>query len=162
MITISSASFVAYGRRQSVLDGGHGFMDALIQYLKVYVVAFVSFFAIDLVWLGVISKKLYQKHLGYLMADKVNWTAGILFYVLFIAGLVFFAIQPAIDRNSLWYGVLAGGFFGLVAYATYDLTNLATIRQWPLLITVVDLAWGTFLNAATAGVSFVLYKLIFR
>ncbi len=124
--------------------------------LKIYLLTLVVFFLVDIVWLGVISKNLYKKYLGHLMTPTVNWTAAILFYLLFIAGLAFFVINPALAKGSLLYAVLAGGFFGLVAYGTYDLTNLATLKDWPLLITVIDLVWGTFLNAATAGITYVV------
>jgi len=124
--------------------------------VKIYLLTFVVFFLVDIVWLGVISKNLYKKYLGHLMTPNVNWTAGIIFYVLFIAGLVFFVINPALAKESLSYAILAGGFFGLIAYGTYDLTNLATLKDWPVLITVIDLVWGTFLNAATAGITYVV------
>ena len=90
------------------------------------------------------------------MAPKVNWTAAIIFYFIFIAGLVFFAINPAIEKESLKYAILVGGFFGFIAYSTYDLTNLATLKDWPLNITIIDIIWGTFLNAATSGITFLL------
>lgn len=124
--------------------------------VKIYLLTLAVFFLVDIVWLGVISKNLYKKYLGHLMTPTVNWIAAIVFYLLFIAGLVFFVINPALAKGSLLYAVLAGGFFGLVAYGTYDLTNLATLKDWPLLITVIDLVWGTFLNAATAGITYVV------
>lgn len=124
--------------------------------VKIYLLTLAVFFLVDIVWLGVISKNLYKKYLGHLMTPTVNWTAAIVFYLLFIAGLVFFVINPALAEGSLLYAVLAGGFFGLIAYGTYDLTNLATLKDWPLLITVIDLVWGTFLNAATAGITYVV------
>lgn len=124
--------------------------------LKLYLLTVVVFFVVDIIWLGFISKNLYKNYLGHLMAPQVNWPAAIVFYLLFIAGLIFFVIDPALARESLWYAVLAGGFFGLITYATYDLTNLATLKDWPLNITVIDLAWGTFLNAATAGITYLI------
>lgn len=124
--------------------------------VKLYLVTVVVFFLVDIVWLGFISKNLYKNYLGNLMAPKVNWAAAIIFYLLFIAGLIFFVIDPALVRNSLWYAVLAGGFFGLITYGTYDLTNLATLKDWPVTITLIDLAWGTFLNAATSGVTYLI------
>jgi len=124
--------------------------------IKLYFLTFFVFFLVDIVWLGAISKNLYSKYLGHLMTPNVNWAAAIIFYLLFIAGLVFFVIYPAIQKESLLYAILAGGFFGLVAYGTYDLTNLATLKDWPFLITAIDLAWGTFLNAATAGITYVV------
>ena len=127
-----------------------------MQNLKVYGITVVVFFLVDIVWLGFISKNLYQKYLGDFMAPKVNWTAALIFYFIFIAGLVFFAINPAIEKESLKYAILVGGFFGFIAYSTYDLTNLATLKDWPLNITIIDITWGTFLNAATSGITFLL------
>lgn len=127
-----------------------------MQNLKVYLITVVVFFLVDIVWLGFIAKNLYKKYLGNLMAPNVNWTAAIIFYFLFIAGLVFFVINPAIEKESLKHAIVIGGFFGLIAYSTYDLTNLATMKDWPLNITVIDIIWGTILNAATAGITFLL------
>ncbi len=133
-----------------------------MQNIKIYFLTFIVFFLIDIVWLGFISRSLYSTYLGYLMAPKVNWAAALIFYFLFIGGLLFFVINPAIEKNSLIYAIVAGGFFGLIAYGTYDLTNLATIKDWPLNITVIDLIWGTFLNAATSGVTFMLVTKFFK
>lgn len=133
-----------------------------MEHVKTYVVTFVIFFAIDLVWLGVIAKNLYKQHLGFLMADKVNWGAAIVFYALFIAGLIFFALNPAIEKDSLVYAILAGGFFGLITYATYDMTNLATLKDWPVVITVIDIIWGTVLCSLTTAGSFLVLRLIGR
>lgn len=127
-----------------------------MQTLKVYGITVVVFFLVDIIWLGFISKNLYQKYLGDFMAPKVNWTAAIIFYFIFIAGLVFFAINPAIEKESLKYAILVGGFFGFIAYSTYDLTNLSTLKDWPINITIIDIAWGTFLNAATSGITFLV------
>jgi uncharacterized membrane protein len=129
--------------------------------IKSYIATFVIFMGIDMVWLGVISKKLYAQKLGYLMASKVNWMAAVLFYLLFIVGLLFFVILPAI-KNGIWsYALLAGAFFGLVTYATYDLTNLATIKDWPLMITIIDLMWGSFISGVTAFLSYLLIHKFF-
>lgn len=125
-----------------------------MQFLKVYALTLVIFFLVDIVWLGVISKKLYKEYLGHLMAPNVNWVAALVFYFLFIAGLVFFVIMPAIEKGDLMYAITVGAFFGLITYGTYDLTNLATLRDWPLNITIIDLVWGTFLNAATSGITY--------
>lgn len=127
-----------------------------MQTLKVYGITVVVFFLVDIIWLGFISKNLYQKYLGDFMAPKVNWTAAIIFYFIFIAGLVFFAINPAIEKESLKYAILVGGFFGFIAYSTYDLTNLSTLKDWPINITIIDITWGTFLNAATSGITFLV------
>lgn len=132
----------------------------MIQFLKYYSVAFVVFFAIDLVWLGVVAKNMYKEHLGFIMSPNVNWVAAIGFYMVFIAGLIFFALNPAIEKNSVMYAFLVGGFFGLITYATYDMTNLATLKDWPVFITVVDIIWGTVLCSLTTTVSFLVLKFI--
>jgi len=125
----------------------------MLIHLRNFVITFIVFFVIDLAWLGLIAKNLYAKHLGYIMAEKVNWTAAILFYILFIIGILYFAITPA---TSLGNVVLSGALFGLISYATYDLTNLATIKSWPVIITVIDLVWGTTLSTLTASISYLI------
>jgi uncharacterized membrane protein len=128
-------------------------------FLKLYLIAFVVFFVIDIIWLSLIAKDLYARYLGYLMAENVRWVAAIVFYLLFIAGLVVFVIQPAVLSGSWSEALLRGFFFGLVTYATYDLTNLATVRDWPLLITAVDLVWGTFLGGSVSLITFFVSRL---
>ena len=132
-------------------------MNLLLQYGIVLVV----FFAIDLLWLGVIAKQLYAKYLGYLMANPINWTAAILFYLIFIGGLMYFVILPTLDDPNWTQLILRAALFGFITYATYDLTNLATIRDWPVTITLIDLAWGTTLSTLVSGVSFFLIQLWF-
>ncbi len=126
----------------------------MVHWFFTFLITFVVFMIIDLIWLGLIAKNLYKKYLGHLMKKNVNWTAAIIFYCIFIAGLIFFVIDPALENESVRYAVLAGGGFGLITYATYDLTNLATLKDWPIAVTVIDLIWGTVLSGATAGVSF--------
>ena len=126
----------------------------LIRSLQIYAVTLGIFFAIDLVWLGVVAKDFYRQHIGHLLAPDVNWPAAVLFYLMFIGGLVFFAVKPALEANSAARAMMYGAFFGLLTYATYDLTNQATMRDWPVLVTVVDLAWGTVLSATVAYLSF--------
>lgn len=130
--------------------------------IKVYLLTILVFFLVDIIWLGVISRNLYKNYLGHLMTPNVNWAAALIFYVLFIAGLVFFVINPALTKESLMYAILAGGFFGLITYGTYDLTNLATIKDWPFNITIIDLLWGTVLNALTSGITFTLVEKFFK
>jgi uncharacterized membrane protein len=125
-------------------------------YIKMYLVAFVVFLAIDAVWLGVVAKNLYRTDLGFLMAEAPNWIAAVLFYLVFVVGLVFFVIHPALEKGSLAYAVFAGLLFGFVSYATYDLTNMATIAGWPFKITVIDLIWGSSLGGMVSGLSYLL------
>ncbi len=123
------------------------------QTILLYLITLAIFFAVDMVWLGVVAKNFYRKHLGYLMAPKVVWPAAILFYLLFIAGLVVFAVRPGLAAGGPLKAVLLGAFLGLVSYATYDLTNQATVKDWPLVVTVVDLIWGTALGGLVSGLS---------
>ncbi len=118
--------------------------------VKTYVVTTLIFFVIDIFWLGFISKDMYQEKIGQLMKVDVNWTAAILFYLFFIFGLLFFVILPALRKNSWKYALFVGAFFGMTTYATYDMTNLATLKEWPLVITVVDISWGTLLCGITS------------
>lgn len=126
----------------------------MLNFLKLYGIAFVLFMIIDLIWLGVIAKNLYQKQIGHLMADNVKWGAAILFYLLFIGGMVFFAILPAANEGEWTKALLYGALFGFMAYATYDLTNLATLKDWPIQITIIDLVWGTFLGASVSTLTY--------
>lgn len=128
--------------------------------MKLYLIALPVFFAIDMVWLGLVAHNFYKKHIGFLMANEINWIAALIFYFLFIAGLVVFVISPALQKNSLLTALLLGALFGLITYATYDLTNLATIKHWPLLVTVVDLLWGMTLSASVSVISFLIAKKI--
>lgn len=124
--------------------------------LKLYVIALPVFLGIDMVWLTLIAKSFYAKQLGYLMAKNPNLLAALIFYLIFIAGLVFFVIAPAVDKKLWTQALLAGAFFGLVTYATYDLTNLATIKSWPVVITVIDLFWGMSVSAAVSVITYFL------
>ncbi|MCC3144161.1 DUF2177 family protein [Halanaerobium sp. Z-7514] len=119
-------------------------------YIKSYLIALVIFFGIDIIWLGTIAQDLYQKHLGFLLKENFNMTAAFIFYLFFIAGLVFFVINRAVVLSSWQYALFAGMFFGFITYATYDMTNLATIKDWPLIITVIDIVWGSILCGATS------------
>jgi len=127
-----------------------------MQILKTYIITFLVFIVLDAIWLGFIAKKLYAEKLGYLMKSNVNWIAAVIFYLIFIAGLVFFVVSPSITKESLSYALKAGLFFGFVTYATYDLTNLATIKDWPLSITFIDLAWGSTLGLLTSTISYLI------
>jgi uncharacterized membrane protein len=124
--------------------------------LFVYLITVPIFFIIDLTWLGFVAKGFYQKHLGYLMRPQINWAAAILFYLLFIIGIVFFAVRPALESQSPMRALVYGAMFGFFAYATYDLTNLATVKDWPVIVTVIDLVWGTVLCGAVACGSYVI------
>ena len=123
-------------------------------FLKLFLIALPIFFAIDMAWLILVAKKFYQQQIGFLMKPDINWFAAIIFYLLFIAGLVIFVISPAVEKHSWAHAILFGALFGLITYATYDLTNLATMKDWPLLVTVVDLIWGTVLAASISSITY--------
>lgn len=127
--------------------------------LRNYGVLLVIFLAIDMVWLTVIAKELYAQKLGYLMAAKPRLFAALLFYLVFIVGLQFFVVRPALVSGQWLAALLPGLLFGFVTYATYDLTNLATIRDWPVLITVIDLVWGSVVSGLTSLFGFLVIRL---
>jgi uncharacterized membrane protein len=130
----------------------------MMYYLKLYMASLVVFFAVDMVWLGLVASSFYKKHLGYIMAPTVNWFAAITFYLLFIFGILVFVILPGVKENSLQNTILRAILFGLITYATYDLTNLATINQWPLTVTLVDLLWGMVLTTIVSIAGFYTAK----
>ncbi|NIM90707.1 MAG: DUF2177 family protein [Candidatus Aminicenantes bacterium] len=132
------------------------------QMILLYLITLVVFFVIDMIWLGVVAKGFYRRHLGSFMSPKVNWISAMLFYLLFIVGLLVFVIRPAlaagVPLNALFYGAL----LGLISYATYDLTNLATLKDWPLIVTVVDLIWGTVLGGVVSYVSALIGRALLK
>ncbi len=123
-------------------------------FIKLFIIALPVFFVIDMVWLVLVAKKFYQEQIGFLMKPDINWFAAIIFYLLFIAGLIIFVISPAVEKHSWVHALLFGALFGLITYATYDLTNLATLKDWPLLVTVVDLIWGSVLASAISLITY--------
>ena len=123
---------------------------------KLYLIALPVFFAIDMFWLGVVAKNFYKEQIGFLMTPNVNWTAAIIFYLVFILGLVLFVISPALAKSSLQHAIVFGALFGFITYATYDLTNLATLKDWPLTLTIVDLIWGSVLASSVSSVTYYL------
>jgi uncharacterized membrane protein len=127
-------------------------------FFKPYFICLIIFSVIDGVWLGLIAKNLYAEHLGFLMKTPPNWIAAVVFYLLFIAGLVYFAILPSQSYKNLFQVFGVGAFFGLVTYATYDLTNLATLKDWPIQITVIDLIWGAFISGMATLLTHVISK----
>ena len=121
-----------------------------------YLCAAVVFFVIDMVWLGWLAKDFYQDQLGGLLRQNVNWTAAIIFYLLFIIGIFIFAIVPGLEATSLRKAALLGALFGFFTYATYDLTNFATLSGWPLRVVIVDILWGMVLTAAVASAGYLI------
>lgn len=124
-----------------------------MRYVAAYGAIAVVMLALDALWLGVVAKSFYRAGIGHLMADSPNLVAALLFYLLYPAGVLIFAVTSGLAGNSdvPWVrAALAGALFGFFAYATYDLSNLATLRDWPLRFAVVDIAWGTALTAVAA------------
>jgi len=132
-----------------------------MDYVKMYVIAFVIFLVIDAVWLGLVAPKFYKNQIGHLMAESPNLIAALVFYLVFIVGVVYFVVNPAIEAQSLSKAIVAGLLFGFITYATYDLTNLATLKDWPLTVTIVDLAWGSFLSTVIGTLTYLIYNWMF-
>lgn len=129
-------------------------------FIKLFIIALPVFFAIDMVWLGLVAKDFYRGQIGTLMKSDLNWTAALIFYLIFIVGLVVFVISPAVEKGSWTHALLFGALFGIVCYATYDLTNLAVAKDWPLLVTIVDLVWGAVLAASVSTVTYFIARKI--
>ena len=123
-------------------------------FLKLYLIALPIFFMVDMIWLGLLAKNFYKNQIGFLMKPDVNWTAAIIFYLLFLVGVVLFVIEPALEKKNLMFALSRGALFGLITYATYDLTNLATLKDWPLKVVVVDMIWGAVLSGTVCGTSY--------
>lgn len=109
---------------------------------------------LDFVWLGYIAKKLYYGEMGAILLEKPNMVAALLFYVVYVIGVVVFVINPALVKDSLLYAAGYGALFGLVAYATYDLTSLAVVKGFSVKVVVIDLLWGMALTAVVSSVAF--------
>lgn len=126
----------------------------ILSLAKLYGLTTAVFFAIDLVWIGVVANRFYQEHLGTLLRPDVVWGAALLFYAVYIAGILVFAVIPALGAESVVRAVALGAFLGFFAYATFDLTCLALFRNFPVIVVVVDLAWGTVLTASVAAAGY--------
>lgn len=125
-------------------------------FLILYAISVPVFFIIDMIWLGVIASSFYRDRIGHMM--EINWPAAVIFYLVFLVGLTYFATYPAMSGSSAWQSALMlGALFGFFTYATYDMTNLATLRDWPISLVVVDIIWGTILGAAVAVITVLLY-----
>ncbi len=124
--------------------------------LILYGVTLAVFFLIDMIWLGLVAKGFYRRHLGGFLSPNVRWGAAFLFYLLYIVGLLVFVVRPALLRGAPLEALVFGALFGLICYATYDLSNMATLKNWPLIVTVVDLVWGTVLGGVVSLLSTVI------
>ena len=126
----------------------------MLKYIIAYLGAGLSFAAIDAVWLTTMTNRFYKPVLGPILADKPDMKAAIAFYLIYIGGIVFFAISPALKDGGLGRAALNGAVLGFVAYATYDLTNQATLNVWSSRLTMVDLAWGTVLTLSASSLGY--------
>lgn len=123
----------------------------MTRYLAAYAALAVTMVALDLLWLGVVAKPWYQQGIGHLMMDKPHVGVAVVFYLVYAVGLVVFAVAPDGVSGDWGRTLLRGALFGFFAYATYDLTNLATLKGWPVRIAVLDIGWGTLVSAVSAA-----------
>lgn len=129
-------------------------------YLTAYAIATILFLAIDAIWLGIVAKNFYATQLGDLMADNIRFGVAAAFYAVYTIGIIVFAIKPGMNADS-WLMVAGySALFGFLAYGTYDFTNLATIRDWPVIVSVVDIVWGTTITTVTGVVTYFILKKI--
>lgn len=133
-------------------------MKNIISFIKLYGTALFTFLVIDLLWIGLFANDFYRSRLGYLLSDTPNITAAVIFYLLFVFSLVFLAVLPGIKSKSMTDGLIRSAVFGLITYGTYDLTNLALVKDWPLSVTIVDMIWGVAVSIAVGSVSLVAGK----
>lgn len=125
-----------------------------------FLLTFVVFLMVDMLWLGVIAKNIYQKYLGNFLTESVNWTAAFIFYLIFVLGISIFVVYPSIHKDSVFNALYMGALFGFFTYATYDLTNLATLKGWPMQIVFIDIVWGSILSAIVSVAGFYIVRWI--
>jgi len=125
-------------------------------YIKLFFLTIPVFFIIDMLWLGPMIPRFYRKKIGHLMADKPNWKAAVVFYFIFIIGILFFAVSPALEKGSNQSAIFLGAMYGFFTYSTYNLTNLATLKNWSTIVVIVDMFWGMFLCGSVAFFSFLI------
>ncbi len=133
----------------------------MIKIVSTYIIALITFLAIDMVWLGVVAKNLYKEKLENILSPNVNWMAAIVFYLIYTAGILFFVVNPSLKEISWKVALLNGAVFGAMCYATYDLTNMATIAKWPLFIVIVDISWGVLLTSSVSVITYFVVKQFF-
>lgn len=121
-----------------------------MKFLIAYLATAFVFLVIDYFWLGFVMKDYFQSQLGHLMADEVNLTVAALFYLFYAAGVVFLCVNPALDSGEWTKALINGAILGFLAYGTYDITNMATLKDWPVMMSVIDISWGTGLTAISA------------
>ena len=122
--------------------------------LKLFLVSFITFLFLDAIWLGLIARGFYSKHLSLYLTDNVIWPSAFIFYIIFNIGLLIFVILPSIEKNSYSTLLIYSILYGLVTFATYDLTNHATIKDWPLIVSIVDMSYGMFVALVSSSAAF--------
>ena len=127
-------------------------------YLKLYLLTIPIFFLVDMIWLGSLAKKFYGDNVGHLLSEKVNWKAALVFYFMYIVGILFYSVVPSLENGDWQKAFLLGSTFGFFTYATYDLTNLATLKNWSVKVVIVDIVWGIILCGTVAAISFQMAK----
>ncbi|MBP7548789.1 MAG: DUF2177 family protein [Gemmatimonadaceae bacterium] len=123
-------------------------------HVKVYAACVVVFFALDLTWLGVVAKGFYNAQMGHLLRPDVQWGAALLFYLIYVAAIVVLCVVPAVEKQSMGRALALGAVFGLAAYAAFDLTSLALLKDFPTKVVYVDLAWGMVLTASVSAAGY--------
>ena len=126
--------------------------------LKLFLVSFITFLFLDAIWLGLIARGFYSKYLSLYLTDNVIWPSAFIFYIIFNIGLLIFVILPSIEKNSYSTLLIYSILYGLVTFATYDLTNHATIKDWPLIVSIVDMSYGMFVALVSSSAAFYANK----
>jgi uncharacterized membrane protein len=121
-----------------------------MKYIYLYILTFVVFLIIDFIWLNFVAKNLYVTKIAHLMAQSPKLVPALIFYLIFVAGVIIFAVLPGYESRNIWRTIMLGALFGLLSYSTYDLTNLSTLKDWPLSVTIIDIIWGTSVTAVTS------------
>lgn len=134
----------------------------MLQYITAYISAIVVFLAIDYVWLAIVAKDFFRSNIGHLMMDEVNMPIAAGFYLMYGIGIVIFAVAPALLSDQWKHAAIYGALFGFFCYATYDFTNMATLKDWPVLMAAIDISWGTFLTGAAATASFFITRAVIK
>lgn len=128
--------------------------------MKTYITILISLLVLDIAWIGFVAKNFYQKHIGFIMAEKFALAPAVIFYALYTFGIMYFVVNPALAAKSLSNAVFRGALLGLLAYSAYDLTNHATLAKWPLKVTIVDMLWGTVLTALVSVIAYLIISKI--
>jgi len=131
-----------------------------MQFFIAYISGLIAFLLIDIIWLKYIALSFYRAQIGHLMVDKPNLGIALVFYLVYIVGVVVLAVNPALEKGQWTTAILYGGLLGFVAYGTYDITNLATLKSWPNIVAIVDMVWGTVLTASVATIAYFVTSIL--